>query len=84
MTYKEFREWCNDRACDGQWGMNTAMFCIKILTQIEDVRITGFHLFKKRAKDEAKEIAWQKYNSDLKIEEVFVNGTRKVAEMLRR
>lgn len=22
MTYVEFKDWCNERACDGQWGCN--------------------------------------------------------------
>ena len=28
MKFKEFVNWCNDRACDGCWSMNTALFCI--------------------------------------------------------
>ena len=35
MTYKEFVEWCNERACDGCWGMSEAMNCIAVM---EDVR----------------------------------------------
>lgn len=27
MTFKEFANWCNDRACDGQWGMAEAIAC---------------------------------------------------------
>ena len=34
MTYKEFKEWCNDRAADGCWGMTTAMVCIDIIGKI--------------------------------------------------
>ena len=30
MTFKEFNEWCNRRACDGCWSMNTAIYCIEI------------------------------------------------------
>lgn len=31
MTYKEFLNWCNERACDGMWGMQTAEICIAII-----------------------------------------------------
>lgn len=34
MTYKEFVSWCNERACDGCWSMGTAIYCIKIMNNI--------------------------------------------------
>lgn len=34
MTFKEFEAWCNQRACDGCWGMLEAMTCIDILETI--------------------------------------------------
>lgn len=37
MTYKEFRAWCNDRACDGCWSITTAIFCRDIIKEIEAV-----------------------------------------------
>ena len=30
MTFKEFSKWCNERACDGCWGMKEAMICASI------------------------------------------------------
>ena len=30
MKFKEFSDWCNQRACDGCWSMNTAIYCIGI------------------------------------------------------
>lgn len=30
MTFKEFRGWCNRRACDGCWSMETAIYCIEL------------------------------------------------------
>lgn len=30
MKFKEFVAWCNDRACDGRWGMTSAIACIGI------------------------------------------------------
>lgn len=35
MTFKEFVEWCNDRACDGTWNLREVMVVVDI---IEDVR----------------------------------------------
>ncbi len=37
MTYKEFVKWCNERACDGCWGMITAMVCIDIMRRIKKI-----------------------------------------------
>lgn len=34
MTFKEFNEWCNRRACDGCWGLYTAIYCIEICGKI--------------------------------------------------
>lgn len=35
MKYKNFNIWCNQRVCDGCWGMNEAIFCINIIQQIQ-------------------------------------------------
>lgn len=35
MTYKEFNSWCNKRASDGCWGVDTAIFCIDIINQVK-------------------------------------------------
>ena len=37
MTYKEFNDWCNQRACDGCWGMNTAIYCIGVCETINNL-----------------------------------------------
>ena len=34
MKFKEFSKWCNDRTCDGCWGMNTAITCISVLEEV--------------------------------------------------
>ena len=31
MTYRQFQYWCNERACDGCWDENTALFCIELM-----------------------------------------------------
>lgn len=37
MTYKEFIAWCNERACDGCWDMETAIHCLNIITVMKSV-----------------------------------------------
>ena len=34
MTYKQFKQWCNERACDGCWGMQVALLCIDVMKEI--------------------------------------------------
>lgn len=34
MKYKEFVDWCNQRACDGCWSVGTALYCIEICETI--------------------------------------------------
>ena len=37
MKFKEFDAWCNQRACDGCWGMLTAMVCIDLIEKMRNV-----------------------------------------------
>ena len=53
MSYREFREWCNQRACDGCWGMHEAMICIDICGEIQKLP------FWKRKKK------WREYERDV-------------------
>lgn len=39
MKYKEFVDWCNDRACDGYWSMMDAAACIDIMHHVESFTI---------------------------------------------
>ena len=34
MTFREFESWCNQRACDGCWGMLDSMVCIDIIQTV--------------------------------------------------
>lgn len=52
MTFKEFRTWCNERACDGCWGYTEAITCIDIGRKILKER------FWNREKVWQKEYAW--------------------------
>jgi hypothetical protein len=60
MTFKEFSAWCNERAADGCWGLNTAKICIKIIDKVQKER------FWRREK------AWQAINDELQIEKLIV------------
>lgn len=37
MTFKEFTSWCNERACDGCWGMLTAMICLDLMVTVNKI-----------------------------------------------
>lgn len=70
MTFKEFTAWCNDRACDGCWGMQTAIFCIEIGRAIRK------QPFWKREK------MWQKLNAEHAIEETVIKPiSQKIKEV---
>lgn len=70
MKYKEFVAWCNDRACDGRWGLATAIYCIDIMHQVKS------QPFWKR------ERKWQELNADGVIEKgVVIPVNRKITEI---
>ena len=51
MTYKQFSDYCNDRACDGQWSMMKALACIGMHDEVEAIVKRKF--FKHRAREKA-------------------------------
>ena len=59
MSFKEFKKWCNDRACDGCWGLLEALTCINIVRDINKLP------FWKRGK------AWRKM--ELQVLDEIVN-----------
>jgi hypothetical protein len=38
MKFKEFTNWCNERACDGYWGMSEAITCINLINEIMKIQ----------------------------------------------
>lgn len=58
MTYAEFKDFTNDRACDGKWSLLTALGCIEMRKRVDAVKVKG--LFKRKATEEAQEKEWQK------------------------
>lgn len=37
MTFKEFKCWCNKRACDGNWSMTTALICAGVIREVHKI-----------------------------------------------
>lgn len=63
MSYKEFKDWCNERACDGQWNMLEAMACLDVIDSIDSIKVKNFLGFtKKKATMKAREEEWKKRN----------------------
>lgn len=38
ITFEEFDKWANDRACDGGWGIGTAIVCIEAINVVLAVK----------------------------------------------
>lgn len=61
MTYKEFNDWCNQRACDGCWSAETVLFCLEILKEVEN------QPFWKRSRK------WEELNTKYSIQDNVIN-----------
>lgn len=68
MTHKQFESWCNERACDGMWGMVEAMICVDVIRRVDSVKAPGLRFFNKRNTEAVQEKEWQKINSECNIE----------------
>lgn len=71
MKYKEFNNWCNERACDGCWGLKEAITCIDIC-----------RLFSNIPKWK-REKAWQHFQSRDILEQI-VTETNKIIEKTKQ
>lgn len=60
MTYEEFNDYCNERACDGRWGFKEAIACIGMHDEIETL-VKG-RFFKRKAREKAWESLKVKYS----------------------
>jgi hypothetical protein len=60
MSYKEFDDYCNERACDGRWGFEEAIACCGMIREIEE-SVKG-KLFKRKAREKAWENLKVKYS----------------------
>ena len=59
MTYKQFKAWCNKRACDGRWNSIEAMACLDIIEKVDKIKVKK-GLFKKKKTLEAREEAFNR------------------------
>lgn len=57
VTFDEFSEWANRRACDGKWSMLDAMISAEVISEVMKVK-SIFHRKKKR------EEAWEKIKAE--------------------
>lgn len=60
MSYQDFKKYCKDRSCDGQWSMIEAIACLDLIDKIDSIKVKG--LFSKKKTLEAREVAWKSYN----------------------
>ena len=66
VTFEEFSEWANRRACDGQWSMLTAIVSSESISEVMKVK-SLFHRKKKR--EEAwEEIKKETFNLEAEID----------------
>ena len=71
MKFKEFVNWCNERACDGYWGTLTAMACIDSIGEVKKVP------FWKREK-------FWKENYEQQVLEEIINPIEKKLEEMKK
>ena len=69
MKFKEFVNWCTERACDGRWGMLEAITCINVINEIMKIQ------FWKREK------IWKENYEQQVLEEIINPIEKKLEEM---
>ena len=66
MIFEEFKRWCNMRACDGQWSIFAACFCIEAITQV--LKVKSLFGRKKAREKEWERIKNEYFNLDAEYE----------------
>lgn len=69
MRFKEFVNWCNNRACDGCWGMITALACMDLIKKVRKV-----HFWK-------REKYWKQEYESRVLEEIVNPINKKIKEV---
>lgn len=59
MSYKEFKDYCNERACDGKWSIFEAMACINIICEIDGVKVRTLGFTRKKLTEQKREEVWE-------------------------
>ena len=75
MTFKEFSNWCNERCCDGYWGMKEAIFCSRLCGEIYE-KASGLFKNKKREK------LWNENPYKEYAEEIVRQINKKISDLL--
>ena len=70
MKFKEFTNWCNERACGGCWGMLKAIACINLINEVMKIQ------FWKREK-------FWKENYEQQVLEEIINPIEKKLEVMK-
>ena len=68
MTFKEFEKWCEERICDGCWGLKEAILCMEVLDYVKA------HPFWARKK------AWNDFR-DRVVTQIVEPTNRKIQEL---
>lgn len=71
MKFKEFTNWCNERVCDGCWGMLEAIACINLINEIMKIQ------FWKREK------FWKENYEQQVLDEIVNPIEKKLEEMIK-
>ena len=58
-TFKQFVDYCEKRACDGCWGYDEAMMCVKIVRDINSIEVRFLGILCKKKTERAREAAWK-------------------------
>ena len=66
ITFEEFDEWCNMRACDCQWSLFMAVNCIEAIRQV--LKVKPLFRRKKAREKEWERIKNEHFNLDAEIE----------------
>ena len=70
MKFKEFNNWCNERVCDGRWGLKEAITCVGVC---EDVLKHRWF----------REKAWKEHELH-DVAEKIVAETNKIIEIMEK
>lgn len=58
MTHEEFLNYCEARACDGQWGIDEALLCLGVIEHLYSIKICTFIFYSKKKTKKAREDEW--------------------------
>ena len=60
MSYEEFFNYCEERACDGRWGLEEAVLCLGIIRHMQQIRIYTFMFYDTKKTKKAREDEWER------------------------